>query len=91
MVTGTVHLLSISGSHLGLVAMITFMAVRRGLLLLPASWLLALSRRITPTRVAAVATVAPVTAYACLAGAEVATVRSLLMVLVALDGEMAGV
>ena len=30
MVTGTVHLLSISGSHLGLVAMITFMAVKRG-------------------------------------------------------------
>ena len=84
MVTGTVHLLSISGSHLGLVAMITFVAVRRSLLLLPASWLLGLSRRITPTRVAALATVVPVTAYACLAGAEVATVRSLLMILVAL-------
>ena len=90
MVTGTVHLLSISGSHLGLVAMITFMAVRRGLLLLPAYWLLALSRWITPTRVAAVATVAPVTAYACLAGAEVATVRSLLMVLVALMAKWLG-
>lgn len=90
MVTGTVHLLSISGSHLGLVAMITFMAVRRGLLLLPAFWLLALSRWITPTRAAAVATVAPVTAYACLAGAEVATVRSLLMVLVALMAKWLG-
>jgi len=90
MVTGTVHLLSISGSHLGLVAMITFVAVRRGLLLLPASWLLALSRRITPTKVAAVSTVAPVTAYACLAGAEVATVRSLLMVLVALMAKWLG-
>jgi competence protein ComEC len=90
MVTGTVHLLSISGSHLGLVAMITFMAVRRGLLLLPAYWLLALSRWITPTRAAAVATVAPVTAYACLAGAEVATVRSLLMVLVALMAKWLG-
>ncbi|HEU4501628.1 MAG TPA: DNA internalization-related competence protein ComEC/Rec2 [Nitrospira sp.] len=90
MVTGTVHLLSISGSHLGLVAMITFVAVRRGLLLLPASWLLALSRRITPTKVAAVATVVPVTAYACLAGAEVATVRSLLMVLVALMAKWLG-
>jgi competence protein ComEC len=90
MVTGTVHLLSISGSHLGLVAMLSFLAVRRGLLYLPAVWLLALSRTITPTRVAAVATVIPVTIYACLAGAEVATVRSLLMVLVALMAKWLG-
>src|SRR5215467_3827765 len=85
MVTGTVHLLSISGSHLGLVAVLMFILVRRALvMLLPTAWLLALSRKITPTRVAAVATVFPVTAYACLAGAELATVRSLVMVLVAL-------
>src|SRR5690349_911122 len=91
MVTGTVHLLSISGSHLGLVAALMFLLVRRTLLrLLPASWLLALSSRITPTRLAAVATVFPVTAYACLAGAELATVRSLMMVLVALVAKWLG-
>lgn len=91
MVTGTVHLLSISGSHLGLVAALMFLLVRRALLmLLPASWLLALSSRITPTRLAAVATVFPVTAYACLAGAELATVRSLMMVLVALVAKWLG-
>ncbi len=84
MVTGTVHLLSISGSHLGLVAILVFTAVRRGLLLLPEAWLLTLSRSITPTRAAAVATVLPVTSYACLAGAELATVRSLVMLLIAL-------
>lgn len=84
MVTGTVHLLSISGSHLGLVAILTFVAVRRAILCLPSVWLLGLSRRMTATRMAAVATVLPVTVYACLAGAELATVRSLVMILVAL-------
>jgi competence protein ComEC len=84
MVTGTIHLLSISGSHLGLVAIVVFVAIRRGLLLLPAGWLLRLSRRMTATRVAALGTIVPVVGYACLAGAELATLRSLIMVLVAL-------
>jgi len=84
MATGTVHLLSISGSHLGLVAVLAFMSIRRGLLLLPAGTLLHLSRRMTATRLAAVATVPPVSLYACLAGAELATMRSLIMILVAL-------
>jgi competence protein ComEC len=90
MVTGTVHLLSISGSHLGLVAMIAFTVMKRAFLWLPASWLLRLSRRITPTRLAAAGTVFPATGYACLAGAEVATVRSLVMVLVALLAKWLG-
>ena len=85
MVTGTVHLLSISGSHLGLVALFIFAVVRWVVLLLPADWLLALSRRITPTRMADVWTVFPVAGYACLAGAELATMRSLLMVTVGLS------
>ncbi|MCE9537574.1 MAG: ComEC/Rec2 family competence protein, partial [Nitrospirae bacterium] len=85
MVTGTVHLLSISGSHLGLVALLIFAVVRWGMILLPADWLLALSRRITPTRVSAVCTIIPVAGYACLAGAELATMRSLLMVAVGLS------
>jgi competence protein ComEC len=90
MITGTVHLLSISGSHLGLVAILAFVVIKRGMLWLPAAWLLQLSRRITPTRLAAAATVFPATAYACLAGAEVATVRSLVMVLVALLAKWLG-
>ena len=85
MVTGTVHLLSISGSHLGLVTLLIFAVVRWAMLLLPADWLLALSRRITPTRIAAVCTLLPVAGYACLAGAELATMRSLLMVTVGLS------
>jgi competence protein ComEC len=90
MVSGTVHLLSISGSHLGLVALLTFVLMRRGVLLLPQGWLLGLSRSVTATRIAAVATVIPVTAYACLAGAELATVRSLVMLLVTLLAKWLG-
>lgn len=85
MATGTVHLLSISGSHLGLVAVLIFTAVRWSTMLLPVNWFLALSRRITPTRIAAVCTLLPVAGYACLAGAELATMRSLLMVAVGLS------
>ena len=59
MVTGTVHLLSISGSHLGLVAILAFVVIRRSLLLLPTAWLLRLSRNITPRRVEALVTVVP--------------------------------
>lgn len=76
MVTGTVHLLSISGSHLGLVALLIFAAVRWVLLVVPADWLLHLSRRITPSRVAAVCTIVPVAGYACLAGARSGSARS---------------
>ena len=85
MVTGTVHLLSISGSHLGLVAFVIFAVVKKVALLLPPNWLLAMSRRITPTRMAVICTLLPVAGYACLAGAELATMRSLLMVTVGLS------
>lgn len=78
--TGTIHLLSISGSHLGLVAVITFWLVKRLLLLLPHLPLLALSRVVTPSRVAVLLTWPVVVLYALLAGAEVATIRSLVMV-----------
>lgn len=84
MVTGTVHLLSISGSHLGLIGLLTFGMIRQAILLLPAAWLLNLSRWITPTRIAAVGTMVPMTGYACLAGAELATLRSLLMAIMAM-------
>ena len=90
MATGTIHLLSISGSHLGLVALLIFAVVRWVTLWLPANWLLTLSRRITPTRLAALSTFLPVAGYACLAGAELATMRSLLMMTVGLGAVWLG-
>jgi competence protein ComEC len=84
MVTGTVHLLSISGSHLGLVALVVFWLVRRVVLWLPSALLLALSRTLTPSRIAILLTWPTVALYALLAGAELATLRSLVMITLAL-------
>ena len=82
MATGTVHIISISGSHLGLIAFLTFFLIRGVVLNFPASWLEWLSMRITATRIAIVATLPLVSFYTVLAGAEVATVRSWIMVLI---------
>jgi len=82
MATGAVHILSISGSHLGLIAFLCFFVVRHACARLPARWLLVISRWIVPTRLAAALTVLPVAFYTVLAGAEVATVRSFVMIMI---------
>ncbi len=79
MSSGTTHILSISGSHLGLIGMVAFWLIRRMILAIPAGWLLRLTLRATPTKIAAALTIPIVTFYAVLGGAEVATIRSLLM------------
>lgn len=84
MVTGTVHLLSISGSHLGLVSAMVYWAVKQTLLLLPTTMLLTMTRRVTPSRLAIVFTWPAVALYALLAGAELATIRSLTMITLAM-------
>ncbi|MFO0707232.1 MAG: ComEC/Rec2 family competence protein [Nitrospira sp.] len=84
MTTGTVHLLSISGSHLGFVALVLFGGIRAAVKILPAGWLLLLSRRITPTRLAILGTGIGTTFYTLLAGAEIATVRAWIMIVLGL-------
>lgn len=91
MTTGTVHILSISGSHLGLIALLTFVAVRMLCRFLPIRWTLGLNHlRLTGTRLAIVTTVPIVFIYAFLAGAEVATRRALVMVLAFLFATWSG-
>jgi competence protein ComEC len=80
MATGTVHILSISGSHLGLIAFLCFFLIRTACFRLPEAWLLVISRRLVPTQLAAFITVVPVAFYTVLAGAEIATVRSFIMI-----------
>jgi competence protein ComEC len=84
MTSGTVHILSISGSHLGLIALLSFTVVRRGLVWLPARWLEGLGLFATPPRLAGVITGVIVLGYTLLAGSEIATVRSLIMISVLL-------
>jgi competence protein ComEC len=79
MSSGTTHILSISGSNLGLIGVVVFLIARRAILMLPYSLVLYLTLRITPTKAAAALTMPVVGFYAILGGAEVATVRSLLM------------
>ena len=80
MASGTVHLLSISGSHLGLIAFAVFFCARWAVLRLPERLLLRMTLRVTPSQVAAAVTLVPVTFYALLAGGQVATLRALLMI-----------
>jgi competence protein ComEC len=80
--SGTTHILSISGSHLALVAFLVFGSVRWLILRLPVPWLLRLSLVKLPSQWAAPVTACAVSGYALLAGAEIATLRSLIMVLV---------
>ncbi len=84
MAAGVTHILSISGSHLGLVAVLCFWTSRRILFLLPERSYHRLTLRLDPRKAAAVLTVLPVAFYAFLAGGQVATLRALIMVLAGL-------
>jgi len=81
MVTGTVHIISISGSHLGLIGFLLFFFVKGAVLRFPIHWLEWLSLRLTATRLAVLVTIPVVSFYTLLAGAEIATVRSWVMIL----------
>ena len=79
--SGTNHILSISGSHLAMVSFFVFGCARFLLLRLPASLLLRCSLFKIPSQWAALVTAMAVTLYTLLAGSQVATVRSLVMIL----------
>ncbi|MEN8263391.1 MAG: ComEC/Rec2 family competence protein [Nitrospirota bacterium] len=80
--TGLAHLLSISGTHFGLLAFIVFIIVRTSIKLLPSGALLRISLYITPTQIAAVLTLPVLLMYAMISGASTPTVRSLIMVVI---------
>src|SRR5207249_7664167 len=82
---GVVHVLSISGLHVGLVAAAAFTLVRRPLA--PSDRLL-LGADVV--RLAAVASLGPVVLYAALAGLGVATLRSAIMVVAAAMAALLG-
>lgn len=84
MATGTVHLLSISGSHLGLVAAVVYWMVRRVMVSLPTMLILTITRRLTISQLVMLFTWPAVALYTLLAGAELATVRSLVMITMAM-------
>ncbi|MBI5199437.1 MAG: DNA internalization-related competence protein ComEC/Rec2, partial [Nitrospirae bacterium] len=82
MASGTTHILSISGSHLGLLAFLIYNIVRLSILRLPSRLLLRLTLYTSPSKIAALVTMPPVILYTIIAGGQVATKRSLIMILV---------
>jgi len=74
--TGMAHLLVISGLHLSIVAAAMFAAARLAMMLFPA-----LANRGYANKLAALAAMLAVCAYASIAGRRVSTIRALVMVL----------
>lgn len=88
MASGTTHILSISGSHLALVAFLFFNGTKWILLRLPEPLLIRLGRRILPSKLALFMSVPPVFLYGLLAGNQVATNRSMVMIAIFLIGQI---
>jgi len=81
MAAGVTHILSISGSHLGLVAILLFGLARGLLFFLPERLYNRLTLSFDPKKAAAWLIIPPVMFYAFLAGGQTATLRSLVMIL----------
>ena len=84
MAAGVTHIISISGSHLGMVAVICFGFIRALLFLLPERIYHRLTIHADPKKIAAWLTLPLVIFYTALAGGQVATIRSLMMISAAL-------
>jgi competence protein ComEC len=78
--TGLAHLLSISGTHFGLLAFIIFALVKTSVTLLPFRFLNRLSVYLTPTQAAVIFTFPVLVVYALISGLSTPTVRSLVMI-----------
>ncbi|MGA1844142.1 MAG: DNA internalization-related competence protein ComEC/Rec2, partial [bacterium] len=78
--TGTMHLLAVSGLHLGFVLLFCLALIRLGKRAIPVKWLAAMSR-ITPySRVMSLVAVLPLSFYTLLTGMRLSTVRALIMI-----------
>ena len=80
--TGLAHLLSISGTHFGLLGFIMFTLVRGFVKRLPSSMLVRMTVVITPTQIAVLITLPVLISYAFISGASLPTIRSLVMVII---------
>jgi competence protein ComEC len=80
MAAGVTHIISIDGSHLGMVAVLCFGLIRWLLFLMPERLYLRLTLFADPKKMAAWLTLPLVLFYTLLAGGQVATVRSFIMI-----------
>lgn len=80
MAAGVTHIISISGSHLGMVAVLCFGLISWLLFMMPERFYHRLTLHADPKHIAAWLTLPLVVFYTLLAGGQVATVRSLVMI-----------
>lgn len=80
MAAGVTHIISISGSHLGMVALLCFALIRGFALMLPEAWYHRLTLSMDPRKLAAGITVPLIVFYSLLAGGQLATIRALIMI-----------
>jgi competence protein ComEC len=80
--SGVAHLLSISGTHFGLLAFMLFQAIKIMVKLLPEQLLKRITIYTTPTQMAAVLTLPVLVMYALISGASTPTIRSLIMIFI---------
>ena len=80
--TGLAHLLSISGTHFGMLAFIIFKLTKALVRSLPVKFLTRASLYITPTQAAVILTLPVLALYAVISGLSTPTVRSFIMVFI---------
>jgi len=80
--TGLAHLLSISGTHFGLLAFIIFKFIKTVIKFLPMRFLTRMTLYITPAQVAVILTLPVLSLYALMSGTSTPTIRSFIMVFI---------
>lgn len=80
--TGLAHLLSISGTHFGLLAFLIFQFIKRALTLLPDRFFTIMTIYVTPAQIAVLATLPILVLYMLLSGSGTPALRSFIMVFI---------
>jgi competence protein ComEC len=81
-VTGLAHILSISGTHFGLLAFMIFKLIKMTVKFLPEKLFRRMTMNITPTQVAVLITLPVLVFYALISGMSTPAVRSLIMIFI---------
>ncbi|MBI5191060.1 MAG: DNA internalization-related competence protein ComEC/Rec2 [Nitrospirae bacterium] len=78
--SGTTHILSVSGSHVAMLAMLVYFLAKWSVFVLPHRYALRLSMKVDTRKLGAAVSIPAAIFYCMLAGSEVATVRSVIMI-----------
>lgn len=88
--TGLAHILSISGTHFGLLSTFVFLLIRSIISLLPAFMIRRLTIYLTPSQVAAISSLPFLILYLFISGGSIPSIRSFIMINLFLLGLLIG-